>query len=156
MESFFKIAFYCLLGTMILLLSLATSVSCSPAAPRETQPVRPVTLLRYPAVNRFKLQQPPPSPLLRRPLLQLKVKVERLCFFNVLFNTLHHRNERIKYWQGQYSTSSRWGWTFLRFKNINENIQIYIFIYLSCLVSFRNSSLMGIKQYILYFNTINI
>ena len=60
-------------GTMGWLDCWKMCVYCSPAALRETPPVPPVTLLRYPAVNRFKLQQPPPPPL-RRPQLQLKVK----------------------------------------------------------------------------------
>ena len=53
-----------------------TCVSCSPAALRKTPPVPPVTLLRYPAVNRFKLQQPlrPPQPPQLLPLLKVKLK----------------------------------------------------------------------------------
>ena len=49
----------------------ATCACCSPAALRETPPAPPVTLLRYPAVNMWKLQPPPPS--LRLPQLQSKV-----------------------------------------------------------------------------------
>ena len=60
-------------GTMGWLDCWKMCVSCSPAALRKTPPAPPVTLLRYPAVNRFKLQQPPP-PLLRLHQLQLKVE----------------------------------------------------------------------------------
>ena len=49
-------------GTMGWLDCWKMCVSCSPAALRKTPPAPPVTLLRYPAVNRFKLQQPPPLP----------------------------------------------------------------------------------------------
>ena len=59
----------------------AICVSCSPAALRETSPVPPVTLLRSPAVNKFKLQQPPPLPPLRLPQLQLKVKSREIVVF---------------------------------------------------------------------------
>ena len=57
---------------------LVMSVCCSPAALRETPPAPPVTLLRYPAVNRSEQQQQQqqPHPQLRQPQLQLKVKTK--------------------------------------------------------------------------------
>ena len=74
-------------GTMILP-SSPMCVCCSPAALRETPPAPPVTLLRYPAVSRLKLQ-PPPS---RLPQLQLKVKSRQFVFYTPKSNlipTLH-------------------------------------------------------------------
>ena len=55
-------------GTTTQTQSWPTCVSCSPAALRKTPPVPHVTLLRYPALNRFKLQ-PPLLLLPRRPHL---------------------------------------------------------------------------------------
>ena len=64
---------------MVHYLSFQMSVDYSPRALRDTPHVPSVTLLRYPAVNTLKLQQPPPPPP-PRPQLQLKVKMREFVF----------------------------------------------------------------------------
>ena len=87
-------------GTMGWLDCWKMCVSCSPAALRKTPPAPPVTLLRYPAVNRFKLQQPPrpPQPPQLLPLLKVKATTNGIltrsmksnCHGNPLIPSTHH------------------------------------------------------------------
>ena len=69
-------------GTMILPYS-AMCACCSPAARRETPPAPPVTLLRYPAVNRLVQHPPLPHPP-RHPLLLLLLRSVRVVLLGLL------------------------------------------------------------------------